>query len=160
MPKLKAGVEMLLANCLTHGAAKFCGGGGELSQRVPVCAGNAGRRVCQRCRDERAEDDAGGAVGIPPAAQPAPDGGTEGVDGGAVPERKVEPNSGLGKAIAYLQKHWSKLTLFLREPGAPLDNYILTEATPEWEQAKEFNAYIERRVSCAANRGEGQLSIR
>ena len=39
-------------------------------------------------------------------------------------EHKVEPNSGLGEAIGYMQKHWSKLTLFLRKPGAPLDNNI------------------------------------
>jgi len=39
-------------------------------------------------------------------------------------EHKVEPNSGLGKAIAYMMKHWKKLTLFLSEPGAPLDNNI------------------------------------
>ena len=39
-------------------------------------------------------------------------------------ERKVEPNSGLGTAIAYLLKHWDRLTLFLRQPGAPLDNNI------------------------------------
>ncbi len=39
-------------------------------------------------------------------------------------QRKVEPNSGLGKAISYMQKHWKKLTLFLRVPGAPLDNNI------------------------------------
>jgi len=43
-----------------------------------------------------------------------------------IEEKKVEPNSGLGKAIAYVQKRWLKLTLFLREPGAPLDN-TLTE---------------------------------
>jgi hypothetical protein len=35
---------------------------------------------------------------------------------------KVEPNSGLGQAITYMRKHWGPLTLFLREPGAPLDN--------------------------------------
>jgi transposase len=39
-------------------------------------------------------------------------------------ERLVEPNSGLGQAISYLLKHWKKLTLFLRKPGAPLDNNI------------------------------------
>jgi transposase len=39
-------------------------------------------------------------------------------------EKKVEPNSGLGVAITYLLKHWDRLTLFLREPGAPLDNNI------------------------------------
>jgi hypothetical protein len=39
-------------------------------------------------------------------------------------EHSVEPNSGLGEAISYMQKHWQKLTLFLRVPGAPLDNNI------------------------------------
>jgi hypothetical protein len=34
-------------------------------------------------------------------------------------EHAVEPNSGLGQAISYMQKHWQKLTLFLRVPGAP-----------------------------------------
>ena len=28
-------------------------------------------------------------------------------------ERKTEPNSGLGKAITYLLRHWKGLTLFL-----------------------------------------------
>jgi transposase len=37
-------------------------------------------------------------------------------------ERRVEPNSGLGQAISYLLKHWDRLTLFLRQSGAPLDN--------------------------------------
>src|SRR5438445_182740 len=40
-------------------------------------------------------------------------------------ERKVEPNSGLGGAILYMQKYWDKLTLFLRQAGAPLDNNIV-----------------------------------
>ena len=40
-------------------------------------------------------------------------------------EHKVEPNSGLGKAIRYLLKHWEKLTLFLRQPGAPLDSNLV-----------------------------------
>jgi transposase len=43
-------------------------------------------------------------------------------------ERKVEPNSGLGTAISYLLKHWDRLTLFLRQPGAPLDNNICERA--------------------------------
>jgi len=40
----------------------------------------------------------------------------------------VEPNSSLGEAISYLLKHWEKLTLFLRQPGAPLDNNICERA--------------------------------
>jgi transposase len=39
-------------------------------------------------------------------------------------KRLVEPNSGLGKALNYLTKHWSELTLFLRKVGAPLDNNL------------------------------------
>jgi hypothetical protein len=43
-------------------------------------------------------------------------------------ERRVEPNSSLGKAMAYLLRHWAKLTLFLRVPGAPLDNNLCEQA--------------------------------
>jgi transposase len=43
-------------------------------------------------------------------------------------EKKVEPNSGLGVAITYLLKHWDRLTLFLKQPGAPLDNNIAERA--------------------------------
>ena len=43
-------------------------------------------------------------------------------------ERKVEDNSSLGKAMSYMLKHWKKLTLFLRHPGAPLDNNICERA--------------------------------
>ncbi len=39
-------------------------------------------------------------------------------------QRLVEPNSALGEALSYMLDHWEKLTLFLREPGAPLDNNI------------------------------------
>ena len=43
---------------------------------------------------------------------------------GQMEEKKVEPNSGLGKAIAYMLNHWKPLTLFLRAPNAPLDNNL------------------------------------
>lgn len=43
-------------------------------------------------------------------------------------ERRVEPNSSLGGAIAYMLKHWQKLTLFLRVAGAPLDNNLCERA--------------------------------
>ena len=43
-------------------------------------------------------------------------------------EKKTEPNSGLGKAITYLRRHWKGLTAFLREIGAPLDNNICERA--------------------------------
>lgn len=40
----------------------------------------------------------------------------------------VEPNSSLGDVIRYMLKHWEPLTLFLREPGAPLDNNLCERA--------------------------------
>lgn len=40
----------------------------------------------------------------------------------------VEPNSGLGGAIGYLLNHWEPLTLFLRVPGAPVDNNVFYAA--------------------------------
>lgn len=43
-------------------------------------------------------------------------------------ERRVEPNSGLGHAISYLLKYWDRLTLFLRQAGAPLDNNLCERA--------------------------------
>ena len=43
-------------------------------------------------------------------------------------ERRIEPNSSMGKAIAYMLKHWEPLTLFLRVPGAPLDNNLCEQA--------------------------------
>jgi transposase len=43
-------------------------------------------------------------------------------------EKKVEPNSSLGEAIDFMQRHWEKLTRFLHVPGAPLDNNIVERA--------------------------------
>lgn len=45
-----------------------------------------------------------------------------------VDDRLVEPNSSLGKAIAYMQGHWETLTRFLAVPGAPLDNNLVERA--------------------------------
>jgi transposase len=43
-------------------------------------------------------------------------------------ERLAEPNSALGGAIGYMLRHWEKLTLFLRQAGAPLDNNVCERA--------------------------------
>jgi transposase len=43
-------------------------------------------------------------------------------------QRLVEPNSSLGKAIAYLLDHWETLTRFLHRPGAPLENNVAERA--------------------------------
>lgn len=43
-------------------------------------------------------------------------------------ERRIEPNSELGKAIKYMRKHWKELTRFLSVAGAPIDNNIVERA--------------------------------
>ena len=47
---------------------------------------------------------------------------------GKMERHEVEPNSALGQAIEYMLKRWKELTLFLREPGAPLDNNLCERA--------------------------------
>jgi transposase len=47
---------------------------------------------------------------------------------GQLADHLVEPNSSLGQAITYLLNHWTPLTLFLRQPGAPVDNNICERA--------------------------------
>jgi transposase len=43
-------------------------------------------------------------------------------------DKLVEPNSALGAAIGYMLTRWEKLTLFLRQAGAPLDNNLCERA--------------------------------
>jgi hypothetical protein len=43
-------------------------------------------------------------------------------------DKLTEPNSALGSAIGYMLRHWDKLTLFLRQAGAPLDNNLCERA--------------------------------
>lgn len=42
--------------------------------------------------------------------------------------KRVEPNGPLGGAFNYMLERWDKLTLFLRKPGAPLDNNVAERA--------------------------------
>jgi transposase len=60
-----------------------------------------------------------------------------------IEQKEVEPNSSMGKAIAYLQNHWENLTLFLRMPGVPLDNNA-TEQILKRAVLNRKNAYFYR----------------
>ena len=59
---------------------------------------------------------------------------------------KTEPNSGLGKAMKYLLRHWHQLTLFLRQAGAPLDNNICERALK-----KRWCCFVRTRCSIGPN---------
>ena len=43
-------------------------------------------------------------------------------------EKRVEPNSSLGKAMAYFQNHYEKLAQFCQVAGAPIDNNVAEQA--------------------------------
>jgi transposase len=44
-------------------------------------------------------------------------------------DKQVEPNSRLGQALNYMLKRWQALTGFVRIPGAPLDNNLVSVST-------------------------------
>jgi len=72
-------------------------------------------------------------------------------------EKRVEPNSSLGKAISYFQNNYEKLTTFLRVPGAPIDNNIAEQALKAPVMIRK-NAYFYR-TSYGARVGGIILSV-
>ena len=69
----------------------------------------------------------------------------------------VEPNSSLGKALQYMLNHWEGLTLFLRVPGAPLDNN-LCEQVLKRAIAHRKNSMFFKTVKGAAT-GDAFMSV-
>jgi len=126
-PKLE-GVEIRLANCLAHGRRQFV----EVVENFPEEC----RYVLETLRDVYHNDVLAREQALSPEdrlrfhqehSRPL----LKELHGwleAQFAERKTEPNSGLGKAISYLLNHWLKLTLFLQQPGAPLDNNIVERA--------------------------------
>lgn len=125
---LPSDFQTLLANCLSHGRR----------QVVDVAPGfpDQARRILESLREVFHHDALAHQQGLNPdqrlryhqeSSQPILDELycwlREQID-----QKRVEPNSGLGGAIQYLLNHWQPLTLFLRVPGAPLDNNILERA--------------------------------
>jgi transposase len=128
VPKLPAGVEILLANCLAHGRRQFV----EVAANFP----DECRYVLEMLGQVYGHDAEARERGLTPEQRlrlhqersgPVMD-QLHGWLEAQFAERKTEPNSGLGKAIQYLLRHWRPLTLFLRQAGAPLDNNIVERA--------------------------------
>ncbi len=128
VPKLPMGVEILLANCMAHGRRQFV----EIAPNFPgecryvlemlgqVYAHDAEARDGHLTPDQRLQLHQERSRPI-----------MEQLHGwleAQIAGRRAEPNSGLGKAITYLLRHWKPLTLFLRQAGAPLDNNICERA--------------------------------
>jgi transposase len=121
---LPAAFKTLLANCLAHGRRQFV----DVAERFP----DECRYVLEMLAEVYKNDATAREQELSPEARlsfhqargsPIME-GLQAWCSRQFEERLVEPNSGLGEAISYLLKHWEKLTLFLRKPGAPLDNNI------------------------------------
>jgi transposase len=128
VPKLPAGIEMLLARCLAHGRRQFV----EVAHNFP----DQCRYVLETLGAVYGYDAEARERGLSPVerlrfhqehSQPLMDKLHAWLDA-QFADRKTEPNSGLGKAITYLMRHWKGLTLFLREARAPLDNNLVERA--------------------------------
>jgi transposase len=126
-PKL-AGVDILLANCLAHGRRQFV----DIATSFP----DECRYVLESLGAVYGFDAEARQRGLTPEERvrlhqthsaPVMDGLHQWLEA-QLAEHRTEPNSGLGKAISYLLRHWTKLTLFLRQQGAPLDNNIVERA--------------------------------
>ena len=128
VPKPAPSMELLMANCLTHGRRKFV----EVAHNFPPEC----RYVLETLGEVYGNDEAAREQPMTAAERLAYHQTRSGplMEGlrqwgeQQLAEHKVEPNSGLGKAIQYLLKHWDKLTLFLKQEGAPLDNNICERA--------------------------------
>ena len=123
-----AGIEILLANCMAHGRRQFT----EIAPNFPgEC-----RHVLEALgeiyyNDATAREQALSAEDRLRLHQAQSGPVMERLHAwleAQLAEKKTEPNSGLGKAITYLLRHWKGLTAFLRHAGAPLDNNICEQA--------------------------------
>ena len=74
-----------------------------------------------------------------------------------IDEKKVEPNSSMGEAFTYMLKRWEKLTLFLRVPGAPLDNNLCEQALKRTIQHRKNSLFY--RTLHGAHIGDMYMSI-
>jgi len=127
-PKLPEGIELLVAHCLAHGRRQIV----DVAQNFPAECRHVLEQLGEVYRnDARTREDAmtpDQRLGFHQQhSKPILD-TLHGWLEAQFAERKVEPNSSLGKAITYLLRHWKALTLFLRQAGAPLDNNLCERA--------------------------------
>ncbi len=121
-------LKTILGNCLAHGRRQFV----EVAERFPEEC----RHLLETLRDVYKNDEVAKARDLSPQERLRFHQTESGplMDDLKVwlnrqfEDRLVEPNSALGEAISYMLNRWEKLTLFLREPGAPLDNNICERA--------------------------------
>ncbi len=118
------GTETIVANCLSHGRRRFL----EVLESFP----GEVRHFVDEIAKVYGVDDLARERGLDPnerlalhqsESKQVMDDLRRWLDA-QISEKRVEPNSTLGDAIQYMLKRWDALTLFLRKPGAPLDNNL------------------------------------
>jgi transposase len=127
-PKLTDGAEILLANCLAHGRRQFIEVAANFPEPCRYVLESLGAvyRYDAEARDAKLSP--GERLQLHQQhSSPVMEQLHEWLEA-QFALKQVEPNSGLGKAITYLLRHWKGLTAFLREAGAPLDNNICERA--------------------------------
>ncbi len=108
-----------LANCLAHARRKFY----ELVEVWPqVITKIIGLFSCVFSNDHEAPSDSQLRLKWHQEKSRAAMNEIKSYCNDLIERKEVEPNSSLGKAIAYLNNHWEAFTLFLRVPGVPLTN--------------------------------------
>lgn len=116
--------ETILANCLGHGRRNFV----DVVEKFPAEC----RFVLETLRDVYRHDATARKAAMSPEERQRFHQEKSGplmktlkawMDE-SIAGKKVEENSSLGEAILYMTKRWDRLTLFLRVPGASLDNNI------------------------------------
>jgi transposase len=122
------GVEVLLAYCLSHGRRQFTDIAANFPEECRYVLENLGEVYHNDALSrERKMSPEERLVFHQERSGPVMERLKEWLTA-QLAEHRTEPNSGLGKAISYLLRHWTKLTLFLRQQGAPLDNNIVERA--------------------------------
>ena len=128
VPKLPEKLEILLGNCNAHARRRFV----QVTPNFPQEC----QFVLESFREVYRYDAAAETQGLSPEArlrfhqehsQPVMDALHAWFET-QFAEKRVEPNSGLGEAITYCLRHWTRLTLFLRQAGAPLDSNVVERA--------------------------------
>ena len=126
---LPADLETIVAHCLAHGRRQFV----EVAERFPEECRHVLESLAVIYRNDAIarERNLSPRVATRTFTKPRAVRRWRNFTSGLVrqlEDRLVEPNSSLGGAISYMLKHWERLTLFLRVPGAPLDNNICERA--------------------------------
>jgi hypothetical protein len=126
-PKLK-GMEILLAYCLAHGRRQFVDVAANFPKECRYVLETLGKVYHNDAQAKERQLSPEHRLQLHQEHSSPLMGGLHDWMEAQLSEHRTEPNSGLGKAIFYLLNHWTKLTLFLRQPGAPLDNNVVERA--------------------------------